>query len=211
MAASAEIVLITCCSDGGIDDIKAAVEVVTKHTGGTLNYLVNIAGRNHFMPVRDLFEINFHGPIALTQAFAPLLIKASGMVVFITSISGYVNVPYIYGYRSLMLVAETLRLELAPFGVDALEVVTGAVKTLGQTYFGDLKLPAESLYKSIEDTFVSRAQGNDQLPRMDTITGRLWYGNNAEMVKMSTPATSVPQSALDAGATIGTDLDALAK
>lgn len=91
-----------------------------------------------------------------------------------------------------------------------LEVVTGAVKTLGQTYFGDLKLPAGSLYKSIEDTFVSRAQGNDQVPRMDTMeygtavvdsimnrtTGRFWYGNNAEMVKMSTTATSVPQSAM---------------
>lgn len=84
------------------DDIKAAVEAVTKHTGGTLNYLVSNAGRNHFMPildedldrVRDLFEINFYGPIALTQAFAPLLIKAKGMAVYITSISGYVHVPY---------------------------------------------------------------------------------------------------------------------
>ncbi|KAI6090487.1 hypothetical protein F4821DRAFT_228371 [Hypoxylon rubiginosum] len=219
------------------DDIKAAVEAVTKHTGGTLNYLISNAGRNHFMPildedldkVRDLFEINFYGPIALTQAFAPLLIKAKGMVVYITSISGYVNVPYMGTYaaskRGLELVAETLRLELAPFGVDVLEVVTGAVKTMGQTYFGDLKLPAESLYKSIEDTFVSRAQGNDQLPRMDTMeygeavvdsitnrtTGKFWYGNNAEMVKMSTTATGVPQDAMDAGAVMGTGLDALGK
>lgn len=84
------------------DDIKAAVEAVTKHTGGTLDYLVSNAGRNHFMPildedldkVRDLFEINFYGPIALTQAFAPLLIKAKGMAVYVTSISGYINVPY---------------------------------------------------------------------------------------------------------------------
>ncbi|OTA62238.1 NAD(P)-binding protein [Hypoxylon sp. EC38] len=134
------------------DDIKAAVEAVTKHTGGTLNYLVSNAGRNHFMPildedldkVRDLFEINFYGPIALTQAFAPLLIKAKGMVAYVTSISGYINVPYMGTYaatkRSLELVAETLRLEIAPFGVGVIEIITGAVKTLGQTYFGDLKL-----------------------------------------------------------------------
>ncbi|KAI1458760.1 putative hydroxybutyrate dehydrogenase [Annulohypoxylon moriforme] len=219
------------------DDIKTAVDAVTKHTGGTLNYLVSNAGRNHFMPildedldkVRDLFEINFYGPIALTQAFAPLLIKAKGMAVYTTSISGYLNIPYMGTYsaskRSLELVADTLRLELAPFGVDVLEVVTGAVKTMGQTYFGDLKLPSDSLYKSIEDTFISRAQGNDQIPRMDPMeygtavvdaitnrtTGRFWYGNNAESVKMSTTATSVPQSAMDAGATIGTGLDALIK
>lgn len=84
------------------DDIKAAAELVTKQTGGTLNYLVNNAGRNHFMPildddldaVRNLFEINFYGPLAITQAFAPLLIKSKGMAVYITSISGYINVPF---------------------------------------------------------------------------------------------------------------------
>lgn len=84
------------------DDIKAAVEVVTKQTGGTLDYLVNNAGRNHFMAildenldvVRNLFEVNFYGPLAITQAFSPLLIKAKGMAVYITSISGYVNVPF---------------------------------------------------------------------------------------------------------------------
>ncbi|KAI0835112.1 putative hydroxybutyrate dehydrogenase [Hypoxylon sp. FL0890] len=219
------------------DDIKAAVEAVTKHTGGTLNYLVSNAGRNHFMPildedldkVRDLFEINFYGPLALTQAFAPLLIKAKGMAVYVTSISGYINVPYMGSYaaskRSLELVAETLRLELAPFGVDVLEIVTGAVKTLGQTYFSDLKLPEGSLYKSIEDTFISRAQGNDQLTRMDTMdyattvvdeilkrtTGRFWCGNNVENVRMSTTATSVPQAMMDAGMVMGTGIDELGK
>ncbi|KAF3070403.1 NADPH-dependent 1-acyldihydroxyacetone phosphate reductase [Daldinia childiae] len=184
---SRETVLITGCSDGGIDselalvfqecgfhvfatarnpskmsklrglpnvtlltldvvkstDIKAAVEVVSRETGW------------------NLFEINLIAPISLTQAFAPLLIKAEGMAVYITSISGYLNIPYMRTYsaskRSLEIVAETLRLELAPFGVDVLEIVTGAVKTLGQTYFGDFQLPAESLYKGIEDTIAGRA------------------------------------------------------
>lgn len=84
------------------DQINAAVELVTKETGGTLNYLVNNAGRNHFMPildenldvVRGLFEVNFYGPLAVTQAFVPLLIKAKGIAVYITSISGYINVPF---------------------------------------------------------------------------------------------------------------------
>ncbi|KAI1800745.1 putative hydroxybutyrate dehydrogenase [Daldinia bambusicola] len=218
-------------------DIKAAVEAVSKETGGTLNYLINNAGRNHFMPildedldaVRNLFEINFLGPIALTQAFAPLLIKAKGMAVYITSISGYLNIPYMGTYsaskRSLEIAAETLRLELAPFGVDVLEVVTGGVKTMGQTYFGDFQLPEQSLYKSVEDTVAMRAQGNEGMPRMETreyatavveaikkrTTGRFWYGNNADQIKMSTTATSVPQSAIDAGAVINTGLDRLGK
>lgn len=83
-------------------DIRAAVESVIEQTGGTLNYLVCNAGRNHFMPildenldtVKEMFDINFYGPLAITQAFAPLLIKAKGMAVYTTSISGYCNVPY---------------------------------------------------------------------------------------------------------------------
>lgn len=108
------------------------------------------------------------------------------------------------------LVAETLRLELAPFGVGVLEIVTGAVKSQGQTYFGDFKLPAQSLYRVIEDTIAARAQGNDGMARMDTkeyastvvdeiikrSTGRFWYGNNADAVKMGTTAVAVPQSAM---------------
>ncbi|KAI2784133.1 hypothetical protein F4815DRAFT_501953 [Daldinia loculata] len=200
-------------------DIKAAVEAVSKETGGSLNYFISNAGRNHFMPildedldtVRNLFEINLVAPISLTQAFAPLLIKAKGA--------------YSASKRSLEIVAETLRLELAPFGVDVLEIVTGAVKTLGQTYFGDFQLPAESLYKSIEDTIASRAQGKDGMPRMETreyatavvseikkrATGKFWYGCNVDMVKISTTATGVPQSAMDAGAAMGTGLDTLGK
>lgn len=83
-------------------DTKAAVEAVSKETGGSLNYFISNAGRNHFMPildedldtVRNIFEINLVAPISLTQAFAPLLIKAKGMAVYITSISGYLNIPY---------------------------------------------------------------------------------------------------------------------
>jgi 1-acylglycerone phosphate reductase len=33
--------------------IQAAVESVRMETGGTLNYLINCAARNHYMPVLD--------------------------------------------------------------------------------------------------------------------------------------------------------------
>lgn len=94
------------------DDIKSVVEEVTKLTGGKLDCLINNAGRNHFMPildedldvVKDLFQINFYGPLALTQAFAPLLIATKGVAVYITSVSGYLNIPYMgkYWFRRLL-------------------------------------------------------------------------------------------------------------
>lgn len=82
--------------------IAAAVQIVQGETGGSLDYLINNAGRNHFMPLLDedidvakrIFDINVWGTLAVTQAFAPFLIKAKGTLVNITSISGYLNIPW---------------------------------------------------------------------------------------------------------------------
>ncbi|KAI1261152.1 hypothetical protein F5Y18DRAFT_402762 [Xylariaceae sp. FL1019] len=217
------------------DDIKAAVEMVSQQTGSTLDYFISNAGRNHFMPildedldvVRNLFEINFIAPIALTQAFAPLLMASKGTAIYIVSTSGHLNVPYMGTYSgskmSTEIMAETLRLELAPFNVGVVEVVTGGVKSQGQTYFEDFKLPAQSLYKRVEDVIASRAQGKEGMERMDTAEyttavvdqilggtrGRIWYGIRAEEVRMGTTAVAVPQSAMDAGLVLGTGLDSL--
>lgn len=80
------------------------------------------------------------------------------------------------------------------------------MKTQGQTYFNDFKLPADSLYRSIEDTIASRALGNDGVARMGLMaysdqvvsqitkgaTGKFWCGNNAGGVKFG--SSYLPQS-----------------
>lgn len=92
--------------------IADATEWVQRRTGGTLDYLINNAGRNHFSPILDanieeckrIFDINLWGTLAVTQAFAPLVIKAKGTIVNITSISGHINVPWMGRlFRSLNL------------------------------------------------------------------------------------------------------------
>lgn len=84
------------------EQINAAMDAIKKETGGALTYLINNAGRNHFMPILDeaigtakkLFDINVWGTLVVAKAFAPLVIKAQGTVVHITSITGYSTVPY---------------------------------------------------------------------------------------------------------------------
>lgn len=207
------------------EQIKEAVDAVKKATG-TLDYLVNNAARNHFRPILDenieetknLFNTNVWGPLAVTQAFSPLIIKAKGSFVFITSIAGYGNTPwmgkqfrkdrhmhigskilgtYSASKRSIEIMADTLRHEVQPFGVTVNMIVTGAVVSKGQTYFGDYALPENSLYKSIESTIAARARGEDGLTRMPTAdyaaavvdeivkgeSGKFWYGDYAEGLK----------------------------
>ncbi|RYO77578.1 hypothetical protein DL764_010208 [Monosporascus ibericus] len=216
-------------------DIEAAAAAVSEETGGTLTYLINCAARNHFMPLLDedieagkaLYDTNVWGPLAVTQAFAPLLIKAKGTVVFITSLSGYLNVPYqgifAASKKSEEIMAETLRLELAPFHVGVLSVVTGALKTMGQTHFDDWKLPEGSLYAPIESTIRDRARGQEGAPRMEAVdyakrvvseiirgrTGKFWYGASAGAVKFGT--SYLPTSLMDSGVQIKTGLDVLAE
>lgn len=95
------------------------------------------------------------------------------------------------------IMAETLRLELAPFGVKVLSVVSGALKTMGQTHFDSWKLPVDSLYKPVEETIRDRARGQEGAPRMGpdvyakrvvseitaNRTGKFWYGASAGVVK----------------------------
>lgn len=81
--------------------IQDAVEAVSSQTSGKLFRLVNNAARNHFMPLLDddidaaeaIFETNVWGPLAVTQAFAPLFIEAQGTLVSITSIAGHGAIP----------------------------------------------------------------------------------------------------------------------
>ncbi|KAJ5173055.1 hypothetical protein N7492_005648 [Penicillium capsulatum] len=191
------------------EHIQAVLETVSAQTGGTLNYLINNAGRNHFMPLLDdnidaakgIFDINVWGPLAITQAFAPLLIKAQGTLVTISSIAGHGPVPMMGTYSaskiSLELMSEVFRLELAPFHVKALSIVTGAVATNGQTYFEDWALPADSAYKKIEEKLAAGVSGRDGMPRtpveefatqvVDNIvngaTGKVWLGQGADWAK----------------------------
>jgi NAD(P)-dependent dehydrogenase (short-subunit alcohol dehydrogenase family) len=77
------------------EQIKAAVEAVTEHVGATgLNALVDNAGIGVTSPMelvsldtlRNLFEVNVFGQVAVTQGFVPLLRQARGRIVVIGSI-----------------------------------------------------------------------------------------------------------------------------
>jgi NAD(P)-dependent dehydrogenase (short-subunit alcohol dehydrogenase family) len=78
------------------DSIKNCVEEVNAITGGTLDVLVNNAAVAQVMPLLDFsieeakrhFDTNVWGMLAMVQAFAPMLIKAQGIVCNISSVLG---------------------------------------------------------------------------------------------------------------------------
>jgi len=117
--------------------ISAAVAAVASITGGHLHYLINNAGYGYMMPLLDAeaqavkqnFEVNVFGLLAVTQAFFPLLRESKGTVVNQCSIASLAGgrQPYIGTYcatkAALASLNDTMRLEFAPFGVKVIYIL----------------------------------------------------------------------------------------
>jgi NAD(P)-dependent dehydrogenase (short-subunit alcohol dehydrogenase family) len=73
------------------------------------------------------------GPLALTRAMLPRLRRTRGRVVFISSVNGRVSFPFTGIYNAskfaLEAVADCLRVELHPFGVQVALVEPGVIDT----------------------------------------------------------------------------------
>ena len=128
--------------------VTAAARQVEAALGGeTLSGLVNnavIAVPGPLLHLEiDNFEhqltVNITGQLIVTQAFAPLLgvdrsrTGAPGRIVMISSVGGKNAMPFLGAYSAskfaLEGMAESLRRELMPFGIDVIIVAPGTVAT----------------------------------------------------------------------------------
>jgi NAD(P)-dependent dehydrogenase (short-subunit alcohol dehydrogenase family) len=106
-----------------------------------LRALINNAGIPVNAPVetlpmaewRRLFEVNLFGHIAMTQALLPALLRNAGTVVNVSSVGGKLAMatygPYAGSKFALEAVSDSLRREVAEFGVKVIVIEPGAVKT----------------------------------------------------------------------------------
>ena len=130
------------------EQVDAAVETVRAALDGQkLAGLVNNAGIANMGPLAlqplDQFEahfsVNVFGLLRASQAFAPLLGMdetlegAPGRIINITSVGGRLSAPFLGAYtatkHAVESMTDSLRRELVLFGIDAIAVGPGAVKT----------------------------------------------------------------------------------
>ena len=128
--------------------IADAIETVSIALAGrTLDGLVNNAGIANMGPLalqpmddfRAHFDVNVFGLLALTQAALPLLgTDASrsglpGRIVNITSVGGRLSAPFLGAYsptkHAVEAMTDSLRRELMVYGIDAIAIGPGSVKT----------------------------------------------------------------------------------
>jgi NAD(P)-dependent dehydrogenase (short-subunit alcohol dehydrogenase family) len=117
--------------------ISAAAEVV----GAELHGLVDNAGIAIAAPLelvqlnelRHQLEVNVVGQVAVLQAFLPALRRARGRVVLMGSVGGRSALPFLGPYaaskHALEAIADSLRVELAPWGIGVSILEPASVKT----------------------------------------------------------------------------------
>lgn len=141
--------------------ISAARQKVQKAVGKAgLAGLVNNAGVANAGPVEHMpiaefqkvVDVNLTGQVSVTQEFLPLIRRATGTIVFITSIGGLVASPFMAPYAAAKFglegVADSLRREVKPWGIKVAIVEPGSIATpiweKGSDAYEGIKFPPEA-------------------------------------------------------------------
>ena len=118
------------------DQIRAAALRVDELQGLVNNAGIAVAGPLEFLPVENFrrqLEVNVIGQVAVTQALLPALRRGYGRIVFMGSIAGKSALPFLGAYaaskHALEAIADSLRIELSPWGIGVTIVEPGSIKT----------------------------------------------------------------------------------
>ncbi|PYH80324.1 NAD(P)-binding protein [Aspergillus uvarum CBS 121591] len=203
--------------------LAAAVNTVRQDLsshGDTLDILVNNAGQSLVYPALDTSIDKakcFHATL--------LLVPDNGStIVNVCSISGFLYAPWMSVYNAskaaLMSWSETLRLELQPYNVRVISLVTGTIATNIMSH-ANLTLPESSLYHKALPEIQTRGAGKDVLNKsapddfarqvvqdiLGGASGPVWRGAMASLVEVV--SKYIPTGILDRAMKRGTGLDKL--
>jgi NAD(P)-dependent dehydrogenase (short-subunit alcohol dehydrogenase family) len=126
--------LVFDVTDG--DAIAAAVAGIDRLDGLVDNAGIAIASPLEFLPPDELtrqLDVNVVGQLRVLQSVLPALRGSGGRVVLMGSIAGRSALPFLGGYAmskfALEAMADALRIELAPWGIQVALVQPGTIAT----------------------------------------------------------------------------------
>lgn len=124
-----------------VESIQMAVAKIIQ-VSGRLDIVINNAGVGITGPLEEIptseiknnFETNFFGPIEVMKAVLPQMrSQKSGLIINITSIAGYMGLPYRSVYSAskgaLELITEALRMEVKSMGIHITNIAPGDFAT----------------------------------------------------------------------------------
>ncbi|WP_400079316.1 SDR family oxidoreductase [Winogradskyella sp. R77965] len=167
------------------ETISNCINTVLKHES-QIDVLINNAGAGITGPIEEIpdaeikrnFETNLFGPINVIKAVLPTMrSQQSGLIINVTSIAGYMGLPYrgIYSASkgALEIITEAFRMELKDFNIEMTNVAPG-------------------------DFATNIAAGRYHAPILDTSPYKENYGNSLKMMDDHVDEGSDPQQMADA-------------
>jgi NAD(P)-dependent dehydrogenase (short-subunit alcohol dehydrogenase family) len=147
----------------GIESLDALIE----------NAGIAIASPLEYLPPEELtrqLDVNVVGQLRVLQAFLPALREAKGRIVLMGSVGGRSALPFLGAYAmskfALEAMADALRLELQPWGIEVSIVEPGtiatAIWTKPQRSIEDFPAEAVELYGERVEKFRRLAQSRSQ-------------------------------------------------
>lgn len=164
---------VTACDVMSEELMQTAVKFACD-TFGLVDILVNNAGYGQMGPAelvtienaRRQFEVNTLGPLRLVQLLTPdMRAMGWGRIINVSSIGGRIGIPFGGAYTSskfaLEGLADTLRLELEPFGVRTVSILPGPVKSEFMLNANAPELSPDSprYYQLMRQRFLARRAG----------------------------------------------------
>lgn len=168
-----EVLGLDVDSDGTVKDAingivkdRKRIDVLVNNAG---YFLVGCLEDLAISEIKAQFETNFFGTVRTIQHVLPTMrAQRSGIIVNISSVAGRIGFPVTPAYISTKFalegLSESMRYELAPFGIKTIIIEPGVVKT---GLFASLKRSArqDSAYKGITDKVL---QGLNMMCEMGT-------------------------------------------
>lgn len=124
-----------------VESVHRAVDYIIAKEG-RIDVLINNAGVGITGAMEEIpqeaiwnnFETNCFGPIELIKAVLPTMRnQKSGLIINVTSIAGYMGLPYRSAYSAskaaLHMFSESLRIELKPFDIQVTTIAPGDFAT----------------------------------------------------------------------------------
>lgn len=167
-----------------LDSISNCVKLLLDKED-SIDVLINNAGAGITGPIEETpdieikrnFETNLFGPINIIKAVLPKMrAQNSGLVINVTSIAGYMGLPYrgIYcaSKGALELITETFRMELKSFNIEMTNVAPG-------------------------DFATNIAMGRFHAPVLENSPYKKWYGDALKLMNTHVDEGKDPQIMAD--------------
>ncbi|KAI4259121.1 MAG: hypothetical protein LQ352_000915 [Teloschistes flavicans] len=159
-----------------------------------------------------MFGVNVFGPMRMVRVFHRMIIAAKGRIVNIGSIGGMT--PYVYGAAynaskaALVHYGNTLRVEMLPFGVKVVNIISGEVGTNILRSDFSRSLPADSVFAPLSDDFKAHVQRTPNttspedyaagvITEITKASPRAWFWHGKLTSTVWWMTTFLPQTAFD--------------